>query len=337
MKTSCKFNNGTRNILLLGILSIVSLFSPAQENSSPLAIEYELVKDWPLLPLDGLLGQPSGLGIDVGGNLLVFHRARATPGSSSKISMNTIAKLDAKTGELMESWGANLFVWPHGLTVDHKGNVWVTDVGQHQVFKFSSDGALLMVIGEQGIVGDNRNHFNKPSDVAVANDGSFYVSDGYGNSRVVKFSAEGEYLFEWGGKGKAEGQFDLPHSIIIDREENIIVADRENARIQKFDCEGTFLEEWQNDIEAKVYAVQVGKDRKSVYAVDFLIKNDTLIVGSNISIFDAHLLRHNYFGYSGNYNGAICRYHDIEIDKHQNIYVADLLNNLVQKFSPIVK
>lgn len=89
----------------------------------------------------------------------------------------------------------------HGLTVDKENNVWVTDVALHQIFKFSHEGKLLMKLGVAKTPGNDSIHFNLPTDVAVANDGSFYVSDGYGNSRVVKFSKEGKYIFEWGEKG----------------------------------------------------------------------------------------------------------------------------------------
>jgi peptidylamidoglycolate lyase len=85
---------------------------------------------------------------------------------------------------------------PHGLTVDKNNYVWITDVGLQQIFKFSHEGKLLMKLGEEEVAGNDSAHFNRPADVAIADDGSFYVSDGYINSRVVKFSASGKYLLE---------------------------------------------------------------------------------------------------------------------------------------------
>ena len=166
--------------------------------------KYELVNDWPQLPEGYILSQPGGIGIDTSQNVFVFHR----PGRrwklleeefpDSLISANTILMLDRKTGKILNSWGGNVFVMPHGLTVDKDNNVWVTDVGLHQVFKFSHECKLLMRLCEAKIPGNDSLHFNRPTDVAVAADGSFYVSDGYRNSRVVKFSRSGKYLFEWG-------------------------------------------------------------------------------------------------------------------------------------------
>ena len=102
----------------------------------------------------------------------------------------------------------------------------------NQVFKFSHDGKLLLTLGERGVAGDDRSHFNRPTDVAVARDGSFYVSDGYVNSRVLKFAADGKFLVQWGTKGNGPGQLDLPHGIALDAAGRVFVVDRQNARVQ---------------------------------------------------------------------------------------------------------
>ena len=206
--------------------------------------KYELVNDWPQLPDGDILSQPGGIGIDTNQNVFVFHR----PGRrwkildeefpDSLISANTILMLDGQTGKILNSWGANLFVMPHGLTVDKDNNVWVTDVGLHQIFKFSHEGKLLMRLGEAKIPGNDSLHFNRPTDVAVAADGSFYVSDGYRNSRIVKFSSSGKYLFEWGKKGNKPGEFNIPHAIDMDANGNVYVADWQKIAIRKVICGG---------------------------------------------------------------------------------------------------
>ena len=173
--------------------------------------KYELVKGWPQLPDSFTLGNPTGIGIDTNQNIFIFHRSNRKwpllgPMPKSKINANTISLLDNKSGKILNSWGDSIFIMPHGLTVDNNNNVWVTDVGLHQIFKFSHNGNLLMTLGTPKIAGNDSAHFNRPTDVAVASNGSFYVSDGYGNSRIIKFSPEGKYLFEWGKKGDAEGE-----------------------------------------------------------------------------------------------------------------------------------
>jgi peptidylamidoglycolate lyase len=194
---------------------------------------YELVKDWPQLPKEIILGNPTGIDTDTNDNIVVFHRAgREWPlfGSMprAKIAENTILVINRNDGQLLGSWGKDIFIMPHGLTVDSHNNFWLTDVGLHQVFKFRHDGTLLLALGVAREPGNDSTHFNKPTDVAVGADGSFYVSDGYGNNRVVHFSPEGKYLSEWGRKGSMEGEFNLPHGIEIDEKGNVWVADREN-------------------------------------------------------------------------------------------------------------
>ncbi|MEJ7675025.1 MAG: hypothetical protein WKF59_20570 [Chitinophagaceae bacterium] len=120
------------------------------KSNSKRSPKYELVKDWPQLLKGYALSQVTGLGIDTSQNIFLFHRTGrqwTEPFPDSLISLNTILMLDRETGNVMNSWGANLFIMPHGLTVDKENNVWVTDVALHQIFKFSHDGKLLMKLG----------------------------------------------------------------------------------------------------------------------------------------------------------------------------------------------
>jgi peptidylamidoglycolate lyase len=322
-------------LLLLFLIGCDSEGKSQDLNNPP---KYELVKDWPHLPDGYSLSQPGGIGIDTNQHILVFHR----PGRrwklledefpDSSISSNTILVLDRQTGKILDSWGANLFIMPHGLTVDKDNNVWVTDVGLHQIFKFNHDGKLLMKLGETKIPGNDSLHFNRPTDVAVASDGSFYVTDGYRNSRVIKFSASGKYLFEWGKKGNKPGEFNIPHAIDLDAKGNVYVADRQNNRIQEFDAGGKFLKEWKEKSFANLYSLTIDKRNQHLLAIDYLIIMDTIIKGSNIMEFDTAGNLLSKFGRSGFYNGPLCRYHDIAVDNEGNIYVGDILGNRVQKF-----
>ncbi|MEO5893112.1 MAG: peptidyl-alpha-hydroxyglycine alpha-amidating lyase family protein [Ferruginibacter sp.] len=309
------------------------------ENAIAGTFRFEPVKDWPGLANEYKLGNPTGIGIDTGQNIFVFHRAGREwpllmPMPKSFITGKTIFMLERQTGKLLNSWGDGIFIMPHGLTVDRDNNVWVTDVGLHQVFKFSHEGALLMKLGEAGVAGKDALHFNLPTDVAVAPDGSFYVSDGYGNSRVMKFSPSGKYLLEWGKKGSGPGEFNIPHAIDLDKKGNVYVADRENSRIQSFDTTGHFIKEWKKKDFGKIYSVAIGRINSSLTAVDY---NTGFFnpKGSDIMVLDSAANLLTRFGRSGINETSVCRYHDIAIDNEESIYVGDILGNTIRKFHKV--
>ena len=147
-------------------------------------------------------------------------------------------------GKYLRSWGKGMFGNPHGLRVDRDGNVFVTDNGDHQVMKFTSTGKLLFTLGIKGKPGTDNKTFNRPTDIAFTKNGDFYISDGYGNSRVVKFSKDGKYLLDWGKRGTALGEFNTPHSVAVDSMDTVYVSDREHNRILIFDRNGMFLRQW---------------------------------------------------------------------------------------------
>ncbi len=157
-------------------------------------------------------------------------------------------------GNIVESFGSGMFIWPHGIDVDQDSNVWVTDAVSaartpegtrgHQVIKFSSDGEMLMTLGTPGVPGDGPSSFNAPSDVVVADNGDIFVADGHGNdtnNRVVKFSSDGTFIKTWGQTGYGPGEFRTLHAIAIDSRGRVFVGDRSNNRIQIFDQDGNFL------------------------------------------------------------------------------------------------
>lgn len=308
-----------------------------EQHSLSATAGYELVKDWPQFPRELVLGNPTGIGIDSKQHVFVFHRAYRKwplmgPMPDSLIQANTVLELDRNKGTLINSWGNNMFVMPHGLTVDKDDNIWLTDVVLQQVFKFSHDGKLLMKLGEARVAGTDAGHFDLPTDVAVTNGGSFYVSDGYGNSRVVKFSAEGKYLFAWGKKGTGPGEFNIPHGITLDENENVVVADRENRRVQVFDSTGKFLRQYAAANFGNMYSVTFDRKIKEIFAVDYIARDAKDPVGSDVIIFDGKGKMQNRFGRSGSYDGPACRYHDIAIDDEASLYVGDIYGNIVQKF-----
>ncbi|MBM3775651.1 MAG: hypothetical protein FJW37_10905, partial [Acidobacteria bacterium] len=186
--------------------------------SSTAESRYQVVHGWPQLPPGFALGQVTGVEVDSANRVFVFHRGD-----------RPILCFDGASGKLLASWGDGMFGSAHGLTVDSRDNVWVTDVVHHQVFKFSSKGELLMTLGAKGVPGLDGTHFNRPTDLAVAPAGEIFVADGYGNSRVAKFSPEGKFLLDWGTKGRGTGEFDTPHGIALDGQGRVYVADRGNS------------------------------------------------------------------------------------------------------------
>lgn len=159
-------------------------------------------------------------------------------------------------GNLVRSFGAGLFAWPHGMFVDAEGNVWVTDAAGlgdpppglgHAVYKFSPEGDLLMTLGRKGVPGDGPHAFRRPSDVLVAPNGDIFVADGHGaegNNRIVKLSSDGTFLMEWGTTGAEAGELRDPHALAMDSEGRLFVGDRGNSRIQIFDQEGNHQATW---------------------------------------------------------------------------------------------
>jgi len=334
--------NKMRNLKPAGVLTffVLILFSlqcnnkPAAKKNETTQLSFELVSDWPQLSQGFQLGQPTGIGIDTNGHIFVFHRAGrkwTEPFPDSTISFPTILELDKETGKILNSWGANQFIMPHGLTVDKQNNIWVTDVGLHQVLKFSHDGNLLRKWGIAQVPGTDSLHFNLPTDVAVTDDGSFYVSDGYGNSRVVKFSAEGNYLFEWGQKGNQQGEFDNPHAISLDNKGNVYVADRNNNRIQLFSGDGKFIRILNNNEKvAQIPSLTVDYSQH-LFAVDYDFK-DSIVNGSTIFSYDSSGTVFLKFSESGTNKRSVAWFHDIAVDKDGSIYVGDIRNLRLLKF-----
>ena len=280
---------------------------------------YRLVENWPQLAMGYAMGSPVGLGIDSRQHVFIFSRAGRqwtdlVPMPSSFISGKTVMEVDNTTGQLLNSWRDHFFIMPHGLTVDRDDNIWVTDVGLHQVFKFTHEGKLLLTLGEARIAGNDTRHFNMPTGVAIAKDGSIYVSDGYGNSRIVHFSATGNYLSEWGKKGNGQGEFDIPHAIDLDDNGNVYVADRENQRIQVFDANGKWLKILADKNFGNLCAVVFDKERQRLVAVDDRIEMAIHHAGSDIIVFDGTGRSFTRFGRSGRYEGPVCWYHDVAVD-----------------------
>ena len=223
---------------------------------------------------------------------------------------------------------------PHGLTIDSRDNVWVTDVALHQVQKFSPEGKLLLTIGERGVPGADATHFNRPTDVAVLADGSFYVSDGYRNARIAKFAADGRFLMQWGRPGKDAGAFDIPHGIAVDAAGRIYVADRENDRVQVFDGDGRFLAQWRSAAMGRPYSLALLPDGRIAVA-DGGEQPEFGPDRSGVAILERDGRVAARFGRYGTGDGEFAMAHEIAADAAGNLYVVDITGRRVQKFRPV--
>lgn len=314
-----------RFVFFFALLTTASLAQPA----------HEVVPGWPQLPEGHTLGLCAGVGVDAQNRVFVFHRSGRVwtkPFPKDPIAAPTVSVFEGATGRLLSTWGASRFIMPHGLTVDRAGNLWLTDVGLHQVFKCSPSGEVLLTLGEAGVPGDDTSHFNLPTDVAVLPDGSFYVSDGYQNTRVLKFSAAGRFEFQWGTKGKGPGQFHLPHGITLDPQGRVIVCDRENERLQLFDAKGTFLHEWKGPQIGKPYGIATSPDGHLLVIDGGSPSLKQELRGKAVELdLTGQIL--DTFGSYGKVPGQFQLGHDIAVGPDGSVYVAEATGARVQKFT----
>jgi sugar lactone lactonase YvrE len=238
---------------IVGVLMAIAaagVYVEAQvQPTNSLPTPYRTIENWAKLPEGRTWGSTAGVAIDRNGNIWVAERCGANSCAGSHLA--PILEFDS-SGKLLTSFGADLFVFPHGITADRDGNIWVTDGDGkdgkgHQVFKFSPKGKVLLTLGKAGVAGDGEDTFNRPSAVAIAANGDIFVADGHGgesNARIVKFSKEGRFIMAWGKKGSAPGELNIPHALAFDSKGRLFVADRGNNRIQIFDQNGKFIDQW---------------------------------------------------------------------------------------------
>lgn len=258
-------------------------YPPSYPPSNNLPNPYKTIANWGQLPDGRKWGATSGIWVGPDGNIWTYERCGKNFCGDSDLP--PILEFDP-SGKMLRNFGAGLFVLPHGLYTDKDGNVWVTDgigaattpddVGKHgkghQVFKFSPDGKVLMVLGKAGVPGNTHDTFNRPSAVIVAPNGDIFVADGHNsppgsevNARIVKFSKEGKYIKEWGKLGSAPGELSGPHALAFDSKGRLFVADRSNNRIQVFTQDGELLWEWKQF--GRPSGIFIDKD-DTMYVVD---------------------------------------------------------------------
>lgn len=198
---------------------------------------YAVAEGWGQLPEGWSFKEVAAVGVDAKDNLYAFNRGE-----------HPMMVFD-RNGNFLRSWGEGVFPRAHGITMSPDDTIFCTDDGDHTVRKCTLDGKVLFTLGVSGrpapfMSGDP---FNRCTHVAIdPRNGDFYVSDGYGNARVHKYSPDGKHLFSWGQSGTDPGQFNIAHNVGTDKDGWVYVADRENHRVQVFDSGGRFETQWVN-------------------------------------------------------------------------------------------
>jgi hypothetical protein len=228
-------------VLMVGAL-VSAHFAGAGEKKEPkepkyphvnTALDYVVDAKWPQKPPEFKWGHVPGIAIDAKDNVYVFTRAYPP------------VQVYDSTGKYLRGWGKDIKN-AHHIRIDAEGNVWTTDLDNHVVEKYTPEGKRLLTIGTRGKAGRDETHLFMPTDMAVTKGGDVYVSDGYGNARIVHFDKDGKFVNAWGELGSGPGQFSIPHSIAVDSKGQLYVADRNNVRVQVFDSKGKYLTEWRN-------------------------------------------------------------------------------------------
>jgi DNA-binding beta-propeller fold protein YncE len=283
-------------------------------------MQYELVPNWAQVPEGWSFVDIGGIAVDGGDAVYVLSRSEHP------------VMVFNREGRVLRTWGEGFFARAHGARLAPDGSIFCTDDGSHFVAKFSPEGDLLMTLGQKGVASDTGYRhtwdvfqststiahagppFNRPTGVAVSEAGDIFVSDGYGNSRVHRFNAEGKLQHSWGEPGGEPGQFRLPHDIAIDSLGRLLVADRENGRIQLFDQGGALLGIWHDLIRPTGIAV----DR------DGLVYVSELCLRVSVFSVDGGLVARWGNSSAQRSDALFLSPHTVAVDSHGDVYVGEV-------------
>ena len=283
---------------------------------------YEALDSWPNLPKGIQLIETPGIGVNSHDDIYIFSRNTEHP----------IMVFD-RLGNFQKSFGKGIFSdRTHGMLIGPDDSIFCVDDGIHTITKFSSEGKVVMNIGKPGVHSKkwSGKPFNRPTHAAVSkNTGDIFISDGYGNFSVHKYSGNGDYIKSWGEPGIDAGQFLRPHNIAVDESDRVIVADREAHRVQIFDSEGNLLDMWNNIYMPN--GLTIGPD-KNIYIGELCGESPTDSnpippgLGHRVSILspDGKLLARFGHPEEGEEPGKFIAPHGIGVDSMGDIYIGEV-------------
>jgi hypothetical protein len=316
----------------MSVLFLVSfMYLGAEDQQTPLSLHYAIVPAWPERPPEAKWGETPGIAVDAKDHVWVFTRAEPP-----------VQVYDAE-GKFIRAWGDDIIQYAHYIRLDREGNVWVTDLGKHVVLQFTPEGKLLKTLGTPGEAGCDETHLNLPTDMVVMPAGDVFVTDGYGNNRVVHFDKNGKFVKAWGKRerGTDPGEFDLPHSIVADSKGTLYVADRSNARVQVFDQSGKFLAQWKGVMvpwglwiteKDEIWACGSSPMPRPLRGMPFVPPGDQIFVKFDTS--GKVLVKWTVpKGRDGKEQpGELNWLHGVALDSRGNLYACDIQGKRAQKF-----
>ena len=252
-----------KNVSIAVLMLLLAAPASAQQQTAP-ELQFDSVPDFIKLPAGMNFGEVPGVAVNSRGHIFVFTRSNSANGPAYAPAAAQLLEF-GPNGEFIGEVGKGLYGWAfaHSVRIDKDDNIWAIDKGSDMIIKFNPQGRVQWVFGrrQESAEEETGPHehvdpplphadglFRQPTDVAWDSQGNTYITDGYINSRVAKYDRNGDWVKSWGEKGTAPGQFQLPHAIAIDRNNNIFVGDRTNRRIQVFDTEGKFQRMFTIDI-----------------------------------------------------------------------------------------
>lgn len=297
--------------------------------------DYVVVPNWLKYPDDLPWEAVSGVWVDEQDRVWVY--TRATPS----------VRVYSSEGELLFSWLNDSKGGAHHIKMDCEGHVWLADLVQHAVRKFTRDGDLLLTLGTPGEHGSDSAHLYAPTDMAIASNGDVFVADGYGNARVMHFDRDGGFIKSWGTPGTAADQFSLPHAIAIDSNDRIYVADRNNVRIQIYDNDGTLLDSWSNIIVPWGFWISESDEIWVCGSTPMTWGNDPYYPGFPLGCppKDQVLMKFDSTGRvqqiwsapkatdGAEQPGELNWVHSLAFDSAGNLYCGDIIGKRIQKFA----